>query len=190
MLTKVCTKCGIEKTVNCFNKHSGTKDKLQHHCNLCRQQYRQENKASIAAWKKDYYEQYKKEISDVQKVYYASNKDRVIQTIRTYRTNNKDKVAKRQRLYQQKNLAMWNASKAKRKATKLQATPSWTDRKAVAGMYQLAVLFNKTGINLHVDHIVPLQSDLVCGLHCESNLQLLPSSDNISKGNRWWPDMW
>jgi hypothetical protein len=55
-------------------------------------------------------------------------------------------------------------------------------------MYQLATIFNRTGMNLQVDHIVPLQSDLVCGLHCEANLQLLPASDNISKGNRHWPD--
>lgn len=42
---------------------------------------------------------------------------------------------------------------------------------------------------MHVDHIVPLQSDSVCGFHTEQNLQLLVASDNSMKGNHWWPDM-
>lgn len=33
-------------------------------------------------------------------------------------------------------------------------------------------------------------SKKVCGLHCEANLRALPAVDNISKGNRHWPDMW
>jgi hypothetical protein len=41
----------------------------------------------------------------------------------------------------------------------------------------------------HVDHIVPLVSKFVCGLHCEANLQLLPGPENQRKGNRVWPDM-
>lgn len=43
---------------------------------------------------------------------------------------------------------------------------------------------------------MPLKNCVVCGeefkargLHCEDNLQILPALDNLSKGNRHWPDM-
>lgn len=48
---------------------------------------------------------------------------------------------------------------------------------------------SSTGIEWQVDHIVPLQSEFVCGLHNEFNLRVISQSENSSKKNRYWPDM-
>jgi hypothetical protein len=64
------------------------------------------------------------------------------------------------------------------------ATPGWADRGRMLAIYAEA----KAG-GLEVDHIVPLRSDVVCGLHCEANLRSIPGVENAVKGNRFWPDM-
>lgn len=46
-----------------------------------------------------------------------------------------------------------------------------------------------TGVRYSVDHIVPLQHPIVCGLHRPTNFEVVPLLDNVRKGNRWWPDM-
>jgi hypothetical protein len=77
-----------------------------------------------------------------------------------------------------------NAITARRAAKKNKATPIWAERELIAEVYRQAALRD-----WHVDHVVPLNSPLVCGLHCWANLQILSPSENCSKGNFHWPDM-
>lgn len=81
------------------------------------------------------------------------------------------------------------AKTAKYEASKSRATPSWANLLAIRAVYERAIVLEReTGRRYHVDHIVPLQSPLVCGLHVEHNLQVLSAEENISKHNRHWPD--
>jgi hypothetical protein len=74
---------------------------------------------------------------------------------------------------------------------KLTATPKWADGDALDAVYRLAQkLTEESGVCHEVDHIVPLKSENVCGLHCEANLRVISLEANRSKGNRHWPDMW
>lgn len=220
MLTKVCTKCGVEKTVDLYSKSKTGKYGRDAVCKECVKEYRSLNKNHIAAYNKAYRErnaaelktkellyrqQHRDRASERSRQYYADNrelvrlkqdvyqeehKETIAQYRKTYHLYNRDRVLTVQKNYYAKNKEKFYNQTSKRRAVASLATPSWIDNEAVNGMYKLASLFNETGINVHVDHIVPLNSDLVCGLHCEANLQLLSASDNLSKGNRWWPDMW
>lgn len=58
------------------------------------------------------------------------------------------------------------------------ATPQWGDLNALV---QFAANCPE---GHHVDHIIPLQGDAVCGLHLLENLQYLPAEENLSKQNK------
>lgn len=93
-----------------------------------------------------------------------------------------EKGKERYRKDPQKHLIKWN----QQRATKLKATPSWANKVYIAMFYKLAKEETlRTGRLVEVDHIIPLKSNLVCGLHVEHNLQLLFKEDNRKKGNRF-----
>ena len=130
--------------------------------------YRAKNRAAVnarsAEWRK-------MNGSKIDAVYYATHREQVCKRVSDYSHNNLDKVARIQ---------------AKYKAQKLQATPAWADSEKIASIYKEArKLVDASGNVYHVDHIIPLQGVNVCGLHVENNLQILPGSKNLSKGNRF-----
>lgn len=96
---------------------------------------------------------------------------------------------------QSREWAQANAAKCRARykaymARKLRAMPIWADLEKIEALYELAQQMTKsTGQPWHVDHVVPLTSKLVCGLHTHDNLQVIPGSLNLSKSNRYWPDM-
>lgn len=50
---------------------------------------------------------------------------------------------------------------------------------------QVLDFYKNTPEGCHVDHIVPIEHPLVCGLHCIANLQYLSARDNLAKSNKF-----
>jgi hypothetical protein len=70
------------------------------------------------------------------------------------------------------------------------AKPAWAEDFFIEEIYDLARRRTEaTGVEHHVDHVVPLQSKRVCGLHWEGNMRVVPAYENRSKRNRHWPEM-
>lgn len=105
-----------------------------------------------------------------------------------WREQNLDKVQNYSRRWAEKNPDKERAKSTRRRANKKHATPPWADQAAINTIYAEAIRLEKeTGIKYHVDHVYPLKSDYMCGLHVETNLQILTEKENIKKGNRTWP---
>lgn len=103
-----------------------------------------------------------------------------------WRANNPEKsregVRVAKKAWARQNKHYINEEAARRRAAKRNATPPWyeSEREQIQALYKEA---REKG--LHVDHIIPLVNDNVCGLHCLANLQLLTPFDNCSKGNKF-----
>ncbi len=59
------------------------------------------------------------------------------------------------------------------------AMPNWANKDKIVGIYSL----RKQGE--HVDHIIPLCNDCVCGLHVHNNLRCVSSTVNLEKNNKF-----
>lgn len=183
MNTKTCTKCGEAKPLDGFHLWSRSKDGRRPRCKSCR---RNEDPNAAARASR----------------YYAKNRVHVLKNVKAYSQGNPD-VRERahrawfdrngyvyQNRWKQENPGKVNALTAKRRKCVRQATPAWANFQAMEVVYvEARRLTEETGIPHHVDHVVPLTSKLVCGLHCEFNLQILTGPENLAKHNRHWPDM-
>jgi 5-methylcytosine-specific restriction endonuclease McrA len=99
-----------------------------------------------------------------------------------YGNTDKERNKERSRRWRSLNKGRVNAQIAKRRATALQATPPWAEFEQIAMLYVKARrLTETTGVDHEVDHIVPLKNDVVCGLHCLSNLRILTADANNRK---------
>lgn len=98
---------------------------------------------------------------------------------------NREKGAEYTARYRDKHRARLAERHSKRRAIEIRATPRWANPIAIAEIYTEAQRRKR-----EVDHVVPLQSKRVCGLHCEANMRLLTRRQNSKKSNRHWPGMW
>ena len=91
--------------------------------------------------------------------------------------------------WKRKNKELSAMREAARRAGVKAKTPIWANMDAILGIYKDCALMRASGSDMQVDHIVPLNGATVSGLHWEGNLRIISASENSSKGNRIWPDM-
>lgn len=94
--------------------------------------------------------------------------------------------------YKAANPELYKALTSVRKRRHRAATPKWVgaeEKKAIRQMYLEAQRLTKlTGERYVVDHVYPLISDEVCGLHTLRNLRIMTQAENLIKSNKM-PDL-
>lgn len=118
---------------------------------------------------------------NIAKKSYYNNQESILKEKQLYYENNREKILEYKKEYQQRpqSKKLSNAVKRKREFLKSKALPKWADLEEIKKFYL------ECPEGYHVDHIVPLNHKLVCGLHVLDNLQYLPIKENLLKSNKF-----
>lgn len=215
---KRCTKCNTSKELQLFAHNKNTEDGYSYWCLKCHSEnthrYYSENKAKCLSYAAKYRNSDRGRVKMIRAKHYYKNRDKLLVGMREYQKNNKEAITQKRkhnafalslyaakryesnkerlnlqaRQWKQNNPALVTAMTAKRRATKLNATPHWLSpqqHNEMKAIYKNAKEMTKTsGIRHEVDHIFPLVNKLCCGLHIPSNLQIITAVQNRKKNNK------
>ncbi len=174
---KTCIKCQIPKNLSSFHRNASYTDGHSGTCKEC-----------IKQISHNYYLNNKEIYLEKSRVAWHQNKTKRLAQKKEYVKNNLITVKSRNTKWKKANKDKTAASRAKYRATLLQATPKWLtkeDFKIIQGFYKEAKLLSEQyGVKYHVDHIEPLQGKYSIGLHVPWNLQVIPHYINESKANK------
>jgi hypothetical protein len=135
----------------------------------------------------EYFKQYNQSDAgkDAKQAYYARNKE-AVKARADARTPEEKKRWKLK--HKQSNPDYYKTLTSLRKRRHRNATPKWVtaeQKLAIRKLYLQAMeLTRLTGERYVVDHIVPLISDEVCGLHVPWNLRVITQEENLRKSNK------
>ena len=201
-MQKQCSKCQQIKPLSEFHRNERSRDGHKSRCKPC-------NNADSAVWKQQNQERASKRYAE----WAAKNRDKTRAASKRWNERHpglawQRRIAKVGREVENERSRQWSAANrekarawkarwkkanpeavaaftGKRRAALNNAIPAWANEQAILDIYREC----RNHPDHHVDHIVPLVSKIVCGLHCEANLRIIPAVENYSKNNRRWPDM-
>lgn len=211
ILIKVCNSCQQPKSVDeyyaekrgtygvraqckcCYNSDRRSRWPLRTEAEkqkerLRLQLYRLENAETVRKNHREWSCANRDKISAYGAKYRAANSSKINDRISAWSKANPDKCVARSRRYQQRHPEKAVAAVMKREALKRQAYAPWdkelTDFVANEAAHLCRLRLAATGFKWHVDHIIPLAGESVCGLHVWNNLQVIPAVLNIKKQNK------
>lgn len=175
-MRKVCLTCGEEKVAEDFYKNRRALDGLNYRCKTC-------SKKADA----DRYAREREVLREKSRQRYQADRKSQIERVKKYQNENRAAVAERDREYRIKNLKRYavyqSYARAKRRKRSIQLSEE--------AVMEIKAIYLKarqrtedTGVLHHVDHIVPLQGDVMSGLHAPWNLQIITASENMAKKNK------
>ena len=228
IISKKCSKCGIEKDGSLFRVRSYRPgSKLFPICKKCEslgaiERYKKNREKRLAyennryamgitqalttarsikphseEWKRRAFEKrklrYKNE--NLQRKEYLSRPEAIAKI--KERQSNPEVIARRKeysRQYSINNRGLRNLRTQKRRLTKIKRTTNWNielDDFVLSEAKKLVYIREKlTSRQWHIDHIEPLRSKTVSGLHNAFNVAVVPAAYNMAKGNRQIEGHW
>lgn len=143
-------------------------------------------KEECMAYAKEWAAAHPERTKEIKKGWRDRNNASVVQYARYRRELFPAAIKEAQDKYKAENPEIYSAAAAKRRAAVLNALPVWADLKVVDLFYEFAKLLSEATEEIYeVDHIVPLQGELVSGLHVENNLRVVPRTVNRKKSNKY-----
>lgn len=137
-------------------------------------EYRERNLEKARQCTRNHYYKNRDHYIEYSKEYYQHNKDDRLKTMNVWRHNNKHRhttYTKRFKKHGQQSIKYWGY------------------KESMEQIYQESTRLRELlDVDFVVDHIIPLNSDTVCGLHCWHNLQILTREENTRKGNDYQQD--
>jgi len=178
---KICSRCKLTKNPNDFHLDKTKVSGLASKCKECAIR-------ASRAW----YEANKGRVLADSRAAYAIDPTVKNQQAKRWREKNADRKRQIDKAWREANHETVRAAKMRRKVTKIQRRRPY-DKEffqlvEVEAHHLAAIRQDCTGVQWHVDHIVPLRSKIVSGFHNEFNLAVITARQNMIKGNRIWPD--
>ena len=124
--------------------------------------------------------------ANVGSTWHKDNREHMTEYMRAYRDNNRDRINAIAAKARRKNIDRILITNRERQILQGRALPPWADKEAIRALYVEAKrITDETGVAHHVDHRIPLKGKNVCGLHVETNLQVIPAVENRKKYNKF-----